>query len=186
MNNNDPNPENRPPKLNFNNNRFALFFLISIVGLFIIFFFISNGGGHREISYSEFFSYLKAGDVEQVTVFDNGELEVVIKGFSGNMAVYRSRIPFPYEDPELLPLLREQNIIVKGEPKSISGWAILIQFIPWILITAFIWFMFRQVQGGGNRAFSFGKICYLLWQESLVMKNKQKLSMQKKPRVLLK
>jgi cell division protease FtsH len=33
----------------------------------------------------------------------------------------------------------------------------MIEFLPWFIGFFFIWFMFRQVQGSGNRAFSFGK-----------------------------
>ena len=34
----------------------------------------------------------------------------------------------------------------------------LIDLIPWVLIGfVFIWFMLRQMQGGGNKALSFGK-----------------------------
>jgi cell division protease FtsH len=33
----------------------------------------------------------------------------------------------------------------------------LIEFLPWVIGFAFIWFMFRNAQGAGNKAFQFGK-----------------------------
>jgi cell division protease FtsH len=33
----------------------------------------------------------------------------------------------------------------------------LLEFLPWFIGFGFIWFMFRQAQGGGNKAFQFGK-----------------------------
>jgi cell division protease FtsH len=34
---------------------------------------------------------------------------------------------------------------------------VVLEFMPWFIGFFFIWFMFRQIQGGGNKAFSFGK-----------------------------
>jgi len=53
--------------------------------------------------------------------------------------------------------LDQVNIEVKGE-SSLSFWlgAILPFFLPFILISAFIWFMLRQAQRGNNQAMSFG------------------------------
>ena len=45
----------------------------------------------------------------------------------------------------------------KVQKKTISAFTVLIQFLPWLIGFFFIWFMFRQVQGGGGKAFSFGK-----------------------------
>ena len=46
---------------------------------------------------------------------------------------------------------------VSGGAKSVSPLRVIIEFLPWVIGFFFIWFMFRQVQGNGNKAFSFGK-----------------------------
>ncbi|MGA2478567.1 MAG: ATP-dependent zinc metalloprotease FtsH, partial [Spirochaetia bacterium] len=56
-----------------------------------------------------------------------------------------------------LQTLLSNNVKVSGGTKSVSPLAVLIQFLPWVIGFFFIWFMFRQVQGNGNKAFSFGK-----------------------------
>jgi cell division protease FtsH len=63
----------------------------------------------------------------------------------------------PYEDPNLIEKLLAKGVRVSGGPKSVSPFRVFIEFLPWILGFLFIWFMFRQVQGSGNRAFNFGK-----------------------------
>jgi cell division protease FtsH len=65
----------------------------------------------------------------------------------------------PSSDPSLLKLLREKNIVISGEPPSTNYFLqILTTIIPWILIFGVLWFiMFRQIQGSGNKAMSFGK-----------------------------
>ena len=53
--------------------------------------------------------------------------------------------------------LKNVNIIIKDDSSS-SFWlgSILPFLLPFILISAFIWFMFRQAQKGNNQAMSFG------------------------------
>ena len=53
--------------------------------------------------------------------------------------------------------LKDKGVKVSGGAKAVSPLAVLIQFLPWVIGFFFIWFMFRQVQGNGNKAFSFGK-----------------------------
>ncbi|MGC9313727.1 MAG: ATP-dependent zinc metalloprotease FtsH, partial [Sediminispirochaetaceae bacterium] len=73
----------------------------------------------------------------------------------GGATVFMTTIPY-YHD-ELLALLREHNVQITGGSKGVSAGRILLELIPWLLFLVFFWFMFRQVQGGGNKAFSFGK-----------------------------
>ncbi len=71
------------------------------------------------------------------------------------MGFFKTTIPYP--DPDLLKSLKDKGVKVSGGAKAVSPLAVLIQFLPWVIGFFFIWFMFRQVQGNGNKAFSFGK-----------------------------
>ena len=53
--------------------------------------------------------------------------------------------------------LQEKGVKVTGAVKNVSTYRLLIDLIPWVIGFGFIWFMFRQMQGGGNKALSFGK-----------------------------
>jgi len=64
----------------------------------------------------------------------------------------------PIQDSEsLIERLEEKNIPIKAvEPKTGFG-TIFVQLLPWVILIGLWIFFFRQVQQGGNRAFSFGK-----------------------------
>ncbi len=159
MNNeNEPGKDKDPKGFNFNfdNNRFALMAVALIILFFGLIFLFDSGDSSFEMPYSTFFSYLNEGQIESVKILDYNEIEGTLSGgdFGANRS-FRTKIPYP--DEELMPLLREQGVIVQGGRKSPSVFTILLQSIPWLIGFFLIWFMFRQINGGGNKAFSFGK-----------------------------
>jgi cell division protease FtsH len=147
-------PEGGPPRFQFNN-RIALISLLVLVVIFILFFVYSDRGVSQEIPYSVFLNYVDQGLIDSVKIIDNTEVQGTLQNQSGQMNTFRTTIPYP--DSNLMDKLLEKNIRVTGGPKSVSPFRIFIDFLPWILMIVFIWFMFRQVQGSGNRAFNFGK-----------------------------
>ncbi len=72
---------------------------------------------------------------------------------------HRFSVYIPFNDPELIKTLRAKNIEILGEAPSNNYFLqLLTTIIPWILIFGVLWFlMFRQIQGSGNKAMSFGK-----------------------------
>ena len=146
--------EGGPPRFQFNN-RIALISLLVLVVIFILFFVYSDRGSSQEIPYSVFLNYVEQGLVESVKIVDNTEVQGALQNQTGQMNTFRTTIPYP--DATLMDRLLEKNIRVTGGPKSVSPFRIFIDFLPWVLMIVFIWFMFRQVQGSGNRAFNFGK-----------------------------
>jgi len=147
-------PEGRPPRLPFNN-RIALISLLVLVVIFILFFAYSDRGTSQEIPYSVFLNYLDQGLIDSVKIVDQYEIQGTLKNQTGEMTFFKTAIPYP--DSTLMDKLLEKNIRVTGGPKTVSPFRVFIEFLPWILGFVFIWFMFRQVQGSGNRAFNFGK-----------------------------
>ena len=150
--------DNDPGKMNFKlgNNKFALFFLFSLVAMFILFFVLNDNDPSIEITYSSFLNYLYEDKVDSVKiVVDTNEIQGTFKGLSGEMTVFRSMIP--YYDETLMQELKDRGIKISGGVKGVSATSILLNMVPWILFVVFFWFMFRQVQGGGNKAFSFGR-----------------------------
>jgi cell division protease FtsH len=150
-----------PPRPNPGTGRpspFALVFFLVMVVLFIAYFFQGNEGASskQEIPYSDFIQALNRNEIGEVTIHRE---ENIIEGFrraNGGKQYFKTLIP--YEDPGLLSLLREKNIGVAGAVSRISTPVrILIEILPWLIGFGFIWFMFRNMQGAGNKAFQFGK-----------------------------
>ncbi len=65
---------------------------------------------------------------------------------------------FPGVDLDFIPLLEQNKVSYTFLPPP-SNWLqmVLIYGLPLILLIGFWYFMYRQSQGGGNQAFSFGK-----------------------------
>ena len=147
-------PEGGPPRLPFNN-RIALISLLVLVVIFILFFVYSDRSGSQQLPYSVFLNYLDQGLIDSVKIVDQYEIQGTLRNQSGEMNFFKTTIP--YEDPNLIEKLLAKGVRVSGGPKSVSPFRVFIEFLPWILGFLFIWFMFRQVQGSGNRAFNFGK-----------------------------
>ncbi|MGA2764250.1 MAG: ATP-dependent zinc metalloprotease FtsH [Spirochaetia bacterium] len=153
-NRDDKGPDPRIPRFNFNN-RIALISLLILVSFFIFFFVYNDRTLSQELSYSAFQTYLDEGQVDSVKIVDQYEIQGTFKTKSGEANFFKTTIPYP--DPDLMKSLREKGVKVSGGAKAVSPLAVLIQILPWVIGFFFIWFMFRQVQGNGNKAFSFGK-----------------------------
>ncbi|MFP3043675.1 ATP-dependent zinc metalloprotease FtsH [Treponema primitia] len=148
-------PPPRPPVQGGKPNRFALFFFLIIVGVFIAYFFRSEAPSVQEISYSAFTNYLERNEISAVKILDTNVIEGTIRESSGSLRQFKTLIP--YQDPSLLPTLRERGINVSGGASKVSPLRIFLEFLPWIIGFGFIWFMMRNMQGSGNKAFQFGK-----------------------------
>jgi cell division protease FtsH len=53
--------------------------------------------------------------------------------------------------------MQEKGVKVSGAVTGVSPWRLLIEFLPWLIGFGFIWMMYRNMQGAGNKAFQFGK-----------------------------
>ena len=142
-------------KFNFRHNRVALFFLVAILGMFVVLLFSDNKDPGRVIDYSEFLNYLDIGQVQSVKIVDQNEIQGTLKDKTGTVTYFRTEIP--YFDSSLVAALRAKNVRFSGAPRQVSPWRIALDLVPWVIGFLFIWFMFRQIQGNGNKAFSFGK-----------------------------
>ncbi len=160
MNNQNKPPENNDPnnnmKFDFNKNKFALFFLLSLIVMFVLLFMMNGTKSEVEIPYSVFISYLEQGEIDAVKILDSNEIKGTLSGSATTeYTVFRTIIP--YYDDNLMVDLKAKGVKVTGAAKAMSIGQIIMELLPWLLFVAFFWFMLRQFQGGGNKAFSFGK-----------------------------
>ncbi|MDR2730472.1 MAG: ATP-dependent zinc metalloprotease FtsH [Treponema sp.] len=135
---------------------FALVFFLIMMGLAAFYFFRNDTAPVREVPYSDFTRFLDQNQVEAVTIHDDKYIDIFLKGTSPNgTAQLKTRIP--YSDPALLNNLREKNINVSGAGTKIGLWRFLLDMLPWFFGFGIILFMFRNMQGMGNKTFQFGK-----------------------------
>lgn len=163
QNNNNQKPSGGPqgngPKFDFGKNRFSLIFLFFLVLMFGTFIFSNSGTTAQEVPYSTFLNYVESGEIGAVEILDSDEILFSMGGGSsdslGMSVQYKTRIP--YYDENLMPLLLEKGVRLTGGVKGVSAFRVLLELIPWIIFIFFFWMIYRQTQGGGNKAFSFGK-----------------------------
>ena len=124
--------------------------------------FMSKQRAPAEIGYTEYSKQLDAGNVASVEIVEGklirGKLRTAIPVPPDNKtnAEFTTLMPIANSAPELERLKTAGVAITAKEPKeNLVG--ILIAALPWIALLALYWFIFRQMQAGGNRAFSFGK-----------------------------
>ena len=111
----------------------------------------TTSGKDEDFNFTQFMQAVDRGTVENVTIADN---EVTGELTTGE--TFKTYIPMEY--PELLTLLREKNVVIKGEPSNQSPWlAALLSWAPFLFLIGFWIFFMRQMQSGGNKALSFGK-----------------------------
>ncbi|HEY6218423.1 MAG TPA: ATP-dependent zinc metalloprotease FtsH, partial [Gemmatimonadaceae bacterium] len=76
----------------------------------------------------------------------------------GNKTAKRFTVNLPdkVSDSDLAEM-RAKGVTVRAEEAKPSILAWIVNFLPWLLLIGFYLFFFRQMQAGGNKAFSFGK-----------------------------
>jgi cell division protease FtsH len=140
----------------------AFWILILLLPLTIYNFLSMGETEFAEISYSDFRRELQAGNIESVTIVEK-ELSGNLKNQSsitvaGKIKDYRSfRAYAPFEDPDLVQELEEKGVPIASHPPKVKWWLQLLSWLPWIFLLGLWIFFLRQVQGGGSKAFSFGK-----------------------------
>ena len=138
----------------------AAFLMMLVLMLLLAVQFVRRQEPTRaEITYTNFMRQLNSGNVFEVTVIDRrieGELRAPIR--EQELEVTRFEVTLPSEVTEgLLEAFQTQDVIIQAESPE-AGWGtLLIGVLPWLLFIAFWIWIFRTMQGGGNRAFQFGR-----------------------------
>ena len=129
----------------------ALLGLMALLFLMGIQFVRNNDSASAEITYTEFRAQLRAGNVHRVTVKDRE-----IDGELRDGEVFELTLPGEITDG-LIEDLEAEDVIIDAETSQ-PGWGtLLLGALPWLLFIAFWIWIFRTMQGGGNRAFQFGR-----------------------------
>ena len=135
--------------------------MLIILGIFVFNQFNATPSG-SEIGYSEFINLVQEGSVQSAVIEDGnirGELNAetqVGQGENVRSILRFETTPPPGGDPELITLLREQNVNFDG--RNPSPWAgIAFALLPIIILIAFFWFIFMRAQGGPSQVMQFGQ-----------------------------
>ncbi|MGI6458744.1 MAG: ATP-dependent zinc metalloprotease FtsH [Candidatus Hydrogenedentales bacterium] len=113
----------------------------------------------------------KLGRLDFVEQIEKGNVDgVVVKDLGDTFYEVRAKLKQPYKNSDTIVFqwkdfptdwddkLTEQGIVPMMERDNNLWLGMLVNVVPFILIVGLFWFfMFRQMQGGSNKALSFGK-----------------------------
>jgi cell division protease FtsH len=170
-------PENQQQKPDQNQqpaipNQFAFLWLSAAIFLMVL--WLQDGGQPRlqDLAYSEFKTAVMNNQVAEVTLKEESITGLFTDSgaadFSSDSPARTSTPGFqtirpPMEDPALLNLLEEHEVVIRATPSGLPWWQEMIRgFLPWILLLALMFWFWgaaqkRMTQGGGPFDFSRSK-----------------------------
>jgi cell division protease FtsH len=113
-----------------------------ILSLFLLFFPVGSGG--TQLTYSQFLAKVRADEVRTATIDANGG----VSGTLSSGASYTSQIPTALQDPNVATLLDDHHVQVTGEGPPGGILAIIISFLPFLLLIGLFVYMGRRARAG--------------------------------------
>ncbi|HET7854462.1 MAG TPA: ATP-dependent zinc metalloprotease FtsH, partial [Candidatus Methylomirabilis sp.] len=125
--------------------------LVIILSMILLFgIFSQSQTGRKELNFSEFLARVEQGEV--------AEVELKGSAITGKLKDGTPFQTYAAEDPELVPSLRKQGVIISAKPaEQTPWWSLVLNWLPMLLFIGVWVFFMRQMQGGGAKALSFGK-----------------------------
>ncbi|MFP4458983.1 MAG: ATP-dependent zinc metalloprotease FtsH [Candidatus Zixiibacteriota bacterium] len=144
---------------------FAFWLLIAAVA-YLLYEIIGsmNQKPEIELGYNTFLSLVEDGQIESTNIKGkrlSGEFKPnspYISDKTGTRIAYEKYFLYiPFEDPELLEILRQNDVDIKTTSIDDSPWMILIRLLPWLFIPLIVIFLMRQFRSNQKGIFTFGK-----------------------------
>ncbi|MDB4870569.1 MAG: peptidase FtsH domain protein [Gemmatimonadales bacterium] len=133
---------------------------VILVPVAIIQFSGKGSDAAPEISYSQYDDQLQKNNVDKVTVqagrMVTGDFKQKINVKGRVVQKFRTLLPTENSSDEITRL-RDHGVQIQAEDARPSLTTILISLFPYLLIFGIWFFLFRSMQAGGAKAFSFGK-----------------------------
>src|ERR1700737_1261386 len=133
---------------------------VILVPVAIIQFSGKGSDAAPEISYSQYDAELQKNNVDKVTVqagrMVTGDFKQKINVKGRQVKKFRTLLPTENSSDEITRL-RDHGVQIQAEDARPSLTTILISLFPYLLIFGIWFFLFRSMQAGGAKAFSFGK-----------------------------
>jgi cell division protease FtsH len=133
---------------------------VILVPVAIIQFSAKGADAAPEVSYTEYTGQLQHDNIEKVTIQGGRALtgdfknKIPVKG----RLVQKFKVLLPMENSsDDLKQLVAHGVQIQAEEPRTSMTSLLIGLFPYLLIFGIWFFLFRSMQAGGAKAFSFGK-----------------------------
>ena len=118
--------------------------------------FVPRGGGPEDLSYSAFRDAVEAGEVAEVTISADGEID----GERENGDAFTTVAPTALDTQDLTQTLRDSDVTIRATPPSQGGWlTIVANLLPFVLLIGVFWWLSRRARnamGGGGMGGAMG------------------------------
>ncbi len=156
----NPNNPKKPTNWSKVSKQLSFWVFVILVPVAIIQFSGKGADQAPTISYTQYDQELQKGNVGKVTIQAGrqiaGEFKQKIDVNKHMVSNFNVRLPIDNSADEVTRL-REHNVQIQAEDARTSFSTILISIFPYLLIVGIWFFLFRSMQAGGAKAFSFGK-----------------------------
>ena len=129
----------------------AFWIFLVLILLFAAKFFGSVEPGSQEYSYKDYRELLEGGRIVEAEIIASEEFHGTLD--DGTQFV----VNLGPIDATTKREWQEARIDFRFKEKPFQWYGVLLNFLPWLLIIGFWFFMLRQMQGGARGLFSFGK-----------------------------
>ncbi len=132
-----------------------LWVVVAVVLMVVFQSFSPKTAGSDDIIYSQFISDVRNDRIKEVDIASD-ERTIKFVRTDGSKGLTNA----PRRDERLIDDLLKHDVAIKQAPpeSGVTIWALLINFLPVLLIIGFWFFMMRQMQQGGSKgAMSFGR-----------------------------
>jgi cell division protease FtsH len=154
-----------PPKRDFSWGKISKTLSLWIIVILIPIVFMQVNGARdqtTEIDYSTYSQQLDADNIQKISIQEgkviNGDFRHKVPSVAAAKDVLHFSVHLPVaNDPKEIERLRAKNVEISATDAKPSVIGQLLTFLPFFLVVGIFFFIFRQMQAGGAKAFSFGK-----------------------------
>ncbi|HEX9564007.1 MAG TPA: ATP-dependent zinc metalloprotease FtsH [Gemmatimonadaceae bacterium] len=155
-----PTPPNAPFNWRRLSKTLSFWVLVLLVPVAIVQMSKGRSEPSVEMDYSEYREQLEANNIERAVIQDGsvvqGTLKRAVQVRTRDVRNFTTRLPMK-DNPEEVDALVAKGVRIKGQQARPSFGTFLLNYLPLLLLIGFWIFLFRQMQAGGAKAFSFGK-----------------------------
>ena len=140
---------------------FAFWILILLIPVALIQLSGARSDAAPKINYTPTYrGELARDNIKSVTIqagkYVQGEFRSPVSINGRTVKKFTTNLPAENSEKEI-EALAQRGVAIESQDKGPSVAAWILNFLPWLLLIGFYLFLFRQMQAGGAKAFSFGK-----------------------------
>src|SRR3954468_23942134 len=138
----------------------AFWILILLIPVALIQLSGARSDAAPDISYTQYDDALRRDNIKAVTIqagkYVTGEFREQVPVGGHLVKKFNTRLPMENSEGEV-DRLKAKNVQITAQDARPSVMSFVVGFLPWLLLIGFYLFLFKQMQAGGAKAFSFGK-----------------------------